>query len=523
MHRLQELVRLHRLGVSTRQMARLLRMGRNQVRKYHDALEAAGLLEGAASELPSVEALKAAMEEALPPATPRAQPSTAEPWAAEIDDALAKGAGAQAIYDTLRLEQDDFGASLWAVKRYCRRRRRAEPIRPEDVVIPVHTGAGEVAQVDFGYVGKLYDPEAGVLRRAWVFVMVLGFSRHQFCRIVFDQRTETWLRLHVEAFEYFGGVPETVVPDNLKAAVVRAAFGVKDQPAINRSYRELARHYGFKIDPTPPRAPKKKGKVESAVRYVKSNFFTPRDFRDIDEANARLDRWTLDVAGKRTHGTTGQRPLEVFDRQERDALQPLPDVRFEQVIWKEARVHPDCHVEFERLRYPVPWRFIGKQVWIQAKGPTLAVYFDDERIATHARNRRVSSKVLDAYLPEHRSALRHRSKAYWLERADLLGASAGQYIREVFDSDDVLSMLRTVQAMVTHLEGFPPERVHRACERARFFGNYKYTGLRDILRKGLDLEPLPVITPATPLKSPRYARSVSELLRLPMEETDEPN
>jgi hypothetical protein len=133
---------------------------------------------------------------------------------------------------------------------------QARQEQAEDVAIPVETPAGEVAQVDFGYAGKLYDAKEGRFRRAWVFVMVLGFSRHMFARIVFDQKTTTWLALHVEAFDELGGVPRVLVPDNLKAAVIRAAFGADGPSALNRSYRELARHYGFKVDPTPPRAPK---------------------------------------------------------------------------------------------------------------------------------------------------------------------------------------------------------------------------------------------------------------------------
>src|SRR5687768_7676166 len=106
--------------------------------------------------------------------------------------------------------------------------------------------------------------------------MVLGYSRHQFVRIVFDQQTETWLQLHAEAFAVLRGVPEVIVPDNLKAAVTRAAFAVDDSTVLNRTYVELARHCGFKVDPTPPRDPDKKGKVESAVKYVKNNFFPAR-------------------------------------------------------------------------------------------------------------------------------------------------------------------------------------------------------------------------------------------------------
>lgn len=268
MDRLVELVRLHRMGTGAREVARLLCISPNTERLYRLALQSAGLLTGAVQDLPTLEVLKAALVQQHPPKRPPQQISTLEPWRGEVVALRDKGLGARAIYDRLRLERGDFPGSYSAVKRLCRQLERAQGVQPRDVAIPVETAPGEVAQVDFGYVGRLYDPQAGTLRKAWCFVMVLGYSRHLFARVVFDQRVETWLGLHAEAFAALGGVVETVVPDNLKAAVVRAAFRADDTAALNRSYRELARYYGFKIDPTPPYAPQKKGKVESAVKYL---------------------------------------------------------------------------------------------------------------------------------------------------------------------------------------------------------------------------------------------------------------
>jgi hypothetical protein len=341
---------------------------------------------------------------------------------------------------------------------------------------------------------------------------VLTYSRHMFARVVFDQRVTTWMALHGEAFEHFGGVVETVVPDNLKAAVIRAAFGFTDEPALNRSYRELARHYGLKIDPTPPYSPEKKGGVESAVKYVKRNFFAPRSFEDIHDTNRRLDLWVAEIAGQRIHGSTHQRPLDRFEI-EKTQLRALPAKPFECVQWKQVTVHTDSQIEFERRLYPVPWRLMGKKVWVQATAKTIAVYWEDTRVATHQRNKPVPPEVYDQYLPDQRSPLRYRSQNFWIERA------------EVFACDDVLSQLRTVQAVVTHLEKFPLERAQAACRRAQYYGNYTYPGVRDILRKGLDREPLPVaVVPGDdPNARPRYARRIGELLQLSllMEDIDD--
>jgi transposase len=515
MHRLQDLVRLHRLGVGARTVARRLRMSPNTERTYRAALGAAGLLAGDVAALPELDVLRAAVVAALPPKTPAQQVSTIADWTTTITALLTEGATPTAIYDRLRLEHPEFTGSLSAVKRLCLRVQRARGIQPADVAIPVTTAPGEIAQVDFGYVGQLYDPATHVLRKAWVFVLVLGYSRHLVCRLVFDQRVETWLQCHVEAFAALGGVPAVVVPDNLKAAVVRAAFGVGDATTLNRSYRECARHYGFQVDPTPVRRPELKGKVEAAVKYVKRNFFAARRAeRDAGVLARELERWTREIAGQRRHGTTHRRPLEVFTTIEQPALRALPTTPYVLTVWRTATVHPDTHVCVERALYSVPWRLIGHKVLVRATPTALAIYADDTRVATHDRVGAGQRSTHDDHLPPERRDLRHRSRTYWEARADRLGAEVGAYVREVFASDDVLAQLRTVQQIVRHLERFPVARAQAACARARFYASYGYPALKAILAKALDQQPLPTARPALPpaLAAPRFARDLPALL-----------
>jgi transposase len=506
MDRLVELVRLHRMGTGARETARLLGMGPNTERQYREALEKAGLLDGAADALPGLEALKAAVVEHRPPALPPQQTSTVAAWEGQVKTWLGQGLGPRAMFDRLRLEHPGFPGSYASLKRLCRAMERARGVRETDVAVPVESEAGDVAQVDFGYVGRLFDPQTQTLRKAWCFVMVLGHSRHMVVRVVFDQRIDTWLGLHVEAFAELGGVPRTVVPDNLKAAVVRAAFHVEQPSELNKSYRELARHYGFKVDPTPPRDPAKKGKVEAGVKYVKGNFFVGREKTDVTEVRGELRRWCAEIAATRVHGTTGRRPIDVFTDVEHAALLPLPEKAYELVVWKKARVHRDAHIAFERRLYSVPWRLLDKDVWVRATPREVVVYADDERVATHDRNGRGHRSTVDAHLPDHRGDLRHRSRTYWEERAKLMGESVVAYVRTIFDADDVLSQLRTVQAVITHLETFPPERARAACERAAHFGNFGYGALKAILRQGLDLVAPETTAPVTVATAGRFAR-----------------
>lgn len=427
---------------------------------------------------------------------------------------VKRGAGAQAIHDCLRLKDTEFKSSVSAVKRFTARIRHEQGIKPEDVVIPVETDPGEVAQVDFGYVGKVYDPEGGVRRKAWVFVMTLGFSRRLYARLVFDQRVETWLECHILAFEYFGGVPAVIVPDNLKAAVIRCAFAVDGETTLNRSYRELARYYGCLIDPAPPRSPEKKGKVESGVKYTKNNFFKPRDLDalDVNVLQRDLQRWLAEVADVRIHGTTRERPIDRFEREEASALRALPPVRFELVVWKKAKVHPDSHVVFGKRSYSVPFQLMGQDVWIRATPRTVTIYAADERVATHSRQGKGHRSTDDAHLPEIRVAWRHRSQAHWRTRAHAIGDDVGKLVDAIFDSQDGLSKLRVVQSIVTHVSSFPPDRANAACRRAHAFGNHTYHGVKEILKKALDLEPATAVEPPKygALEQPRFARSPVE-------------
>ncbi|MFH1531988.1 MAG: hypothetical protein ABIK09_14775 [Pseudomonadota bacterium] len=188
------------------------------------------------------------------------------------------------------------------------------------------------------------------------------------------------------------------------------------------------------------------------------------------------------------------------------------------MLWKKAKVHRDYHVLFERRTYSVPWKHVGKEVWIRAWGNSLTVYLDDERIATHERRGKGYRSTCMGHNPDHRGAYAMRTREYWEDRADRIGEEVGLYISEVFDSDEALSKLRTVQGIVTHLEKYPKQRAIAACERARVYANYRCDGIKRILRLALDLVPLNDDDYQGGLERPRFARNPKELLRLPLEE-----
>jgi transposase len=510
MHDLQELVRLHRLRTPVREASTALRMSRNTHKAYSEKLGAAGLLDGAVDDLPSLEVLAAAVPQRLP----RQQVSSAEPWADRVAELVGTGHEPSAIFQRLTTEKPDFAASYDAVKRLCRRLRKGRPVRPDDVAIRVETPAGEVAQIDFGYVGEVVDPTTGAARRAWVFVMVLGYSRHLFARVVFDQSEKTWLDCHVRAFAWFGGAPRTLVPDNLKAAVVRAAFGADDDPEAQRDYRELARFYGCRIDPTPPRSPEKKGKVESGVHYVCRYLATRRPDADVDEVNADLERWNLDIAAQRVHGTTRRVPMRVFEEEERARLLGLPPTRYEVVTWRRTKVQQDTHVLFERRWYSVPWEHLGKEAWVRATPSQVEVFVEDRKVTAHARTGPGVRSTIPHHLPEHRRELAERSPEVWRERAAAMGPEVAAWVEEQLTGDAAVSALRRVQAAVLFLEDLPSGRADSVCRRARAYGLTRLAELRNVVGRRLDLADLPdeVAAPAPGMAgSPQYARAIGEM------------
>lgn len=179
---------------------------------------------------------------------------------------------------------------------------------------------GEKAQVDFGYIGRIPDP-TGKIKKAWVFCMVLCYSRLMYCEIVFNQEVKTFIRCHENAFRYFGGVPKMVKTDNLKAAILEANFY---EPVYQREYQEFSKHYGFSSIPCRVKTPTDKAKIESGVKYVKNNFFKGRSLKTYEEYKDGLKSWLDEICNVRIHGTTKKIPKEVFETEEKIALLPLP-------------------------------------------------------------------------------------------------------------------------------------------------------------------------------------------------------
>jgi len=345
----------------------------------------------------------------------------------------------------------------------------------------------EAAQVDFGKGPDITDCFTGKEIRTWIFVMTLCFSRHIYSEIVEDQKLSTWLGCHRRAFEFFNGVPSKIIIDNPKCAITRACFR---DPEVQRSYGELAEGYGFVISPCPPRDPQKKGRVESGVKYVKNSFVPLREFRSLADANAQLQRWVMQIAGNRIHGTTRQRPLSLFAEWEKNLLRALPDVPVELSCWAQLKVHKNCHIQFEKCSYSVPCQLMGKNVWLRATEKTVKVYHDLNLVAVHPRLKNPGSRSsVDEHMPPEALAWKRQSPRWCRGQAAEIGPSCLQIVEQLL-ADRILDNLRAVQGIIRLAIQYGPSRLEAACIRALGFDNPRYRTVKSILKQGLDQDRL---------------------------------
>jgi transposase len=302
--------------------------------------------------------------------------STAAPYHDAIVEKLDTGLSLQRIWQDL-VEEYGYGGSYESIKRYARRLER-----PHRAVGIYHSAPGEEAQVDFFRGAPTFRAETGQWKRPWVFRMTLCHSRHGYEEAVWDQKLETFLRLHENAFNDFGGTPRIIRQDNLKAAVVRACFY---DPDSNDVYLAFAAHWGFTPLPIRPRTPRENGKQERSGGYVKDNALKGRRFDSLEEHNEFLRRWNRTIARLRIHGTTRRQVWTHFLETDRQALLPPAQEPFPLFESATRTVHDDGHVEVKGAFYPAPLHLLHRQVRVRWDRHLVRLYDQDILVAVHHR------------------------------------------------------------------------------------------------------------------------------------------
>jgi transposase len=360
--------------------------------------------------------------------------------------------------------------------------------------------AGEKIFVDFsGKKPHLVDPRTGEIVEVELFVGVLGASNYTYVEATRSQDLESWVGAHQRMLEYFEGSSEIWIPDNLKSGVVRAD---RYEPGVNRTYEELAEHYGAVVIPARVRKPKDKPKVEAGVllaqRWILA-VLRNQTFFSLSGLNEAI--WKqLEILNGREMQKLGESRRELFERVDRPALKPLPQERYEIATWAECRVKIDYHVEVDKYYYSVSYQLIHEQVETRATKSVVEIYFKGRRVASHQRLRadqRFSTK------PEHMPRS-HREHLEWTPSrltawAVKTGPATGRLVSEILKRCHHLEQgYRSCLGIMSLGRHFDENRLEAACARAEKLDSYGYRTVKNILSSGLDRIPLEQETESSP-------------------------
>jgi transposase len=409
----------------------------------------------------------------VPPPHGRGRLSDCEPWCEVILAKLALGLSAQRIYQDLSAEHD-YAGSYYSVRRLVRRLEQRTPLPFRRM----ECGPGEEAQVDFGTGAPLLVD--GHRRRPHVFRIVLSHSRKAYSEAVLRQTTEAFLSCIENAFWAFGGVPQRLVLDNLKAAVDKADWY---DPDLHPKVRSFAAHYRIALLPTRPYTPRHKGKVERGVDYVQENALKGRTFASLDEENAFLREWEQTVADTRVHGTIRQQVGKLFLQVERPALQALPAEHFPFFQEAQRTVHRDGHVELERAFYSVPPEYLGRRVWVRWDARLVRICNDRlEPLAVHVRLEPGRFSTHQAHLPAAKVSAGEKGAAWLLGRIALVGSQAVSWAQAVLAQRGVEGM-RVLQGLLALVRRHPSTSIDHACGLALSSGEYRLRTIRTLISK----------------------------------------
>ncbi len=347
--------------------------------------------------------------------------------------------------------------------------------------------AGEKLFVDYaGQTVPIVSNVTGEIKTAQIFVAVLGASNYTFCEATWSQKLPDWINSHVRAFDFIGGVPTIVVPDNLKSAVTKAC---RYDPELNPSYQQLAAHYGTALVPARPLKPKDKAKAEVGVQIIERWILARlrhHTFFSLGELNVCIKALLKEVNTKPFKQLKGTRQ-QWFDSIDRPALLPLPKQSYQYTDITTVKVNIDYHVQYEDHFYSIPHHLVGEAIELHAKEYIIELYFHNQRITSHARKYYSGMTTVSEHMP-----VKHEKHHKW---------TPGRLMNWAKDiGDEVLLWVKTVLNQRQHPEqayrvclgllnlsrSYPAERLNKACLIANKNSLYKLKHIKDILLSNQD-------------------------------------
>ncbi len=484
MRKIKNVLRLHQeCKLSQHQIAKSLSLSVGVVNKYLKRAEAAGIKWPLSSELEDEEALRNKLQ---PEKIIR---TTSHPinYASIHQELRRKSMTLQLLWEEYVQEEK----KPLSYSQFCLLYRQWRTTQPQSM--RQNHKAGDKAFVDYaGQTINIIDPDSGEIRAAQIFVGVLGASNYTYAEATWSQKISDWLLSHRRMFEFFGGVPALVVPDNLKSGVQKAC---RYEPDINPTYADFIEYYGTAVLPARPRKPKDKPKVENAVLVVERWILARlrhHTFVGLEELNAAI-RGLL--------GKLNQRPFKkmpgcragLFAVTDQPALKPLPKHPYEIAEIKRAKVHIDYHIELNQHYYSVPYQYIGKEIMLRSTAKLLECHYQGKIIAIHAIS---VQKGKHTTLPEHMPKA-HRKHMEWtpgrfLTWASQVGSATTQYVKNLLESKPHPEQgYRSCLGLLNLAKRYGNERLAKACERAWFLGARTRKSVASILEHKMESQPLP--------------------------------
>lgn len=487
MRKIKEVLRLaFEESRSQREIARSLNVGRSTVGEYLTRAREVGLGWPLPGDWDDVR-LEA---ELFPPPPPAGTPRPLPDWE-RVHREMSKRKKTKVTLQLLWLEyranhvEDAYGYS-----RFCDLYR--EWLGTIDVVCRQPYEAGEKGFVDYaGPTIEIIDPDTGEVTQAMVFVGVLGASNYTYCEASRSRSLADWTASHVRMLEFWGGSPTLLIPDNEKSGVSEASYY---EPDLNRTYHDLATHYGLIVLPARPYKPADKAKVESAVQNVERWVMAPlrhHTFFHLSELNEAM-RPLLDALNNRPFQKMEGTRRILFDELDRPALRPLPAVRYEYATWKQAKVHIDYHIQVSGHFYSVPFQLARQPVEVRLTATTVEVFHRSRRVAAHLRGRRKGTYTTDSgHMPDH-----HRAHLEWTPDrfrrwARGIGPETARLVEGIIGRrSHPEQAYRTCLGLMRLEREYGCKRFEDACHRAADIGGLSWSSVKSILKSGFDRLPL---------------------------------
>jgi transposase len=478
MRNIREILRLaYEAKLSARKISRSLGVGRTTISDYLNRHAASGL----GWPLPPMS--DAELEQRLfPPAAPSCEQHPLPDWNLVQQELRRPGVTLQLLWIEYKSNRAD-GLQYSAFCNHYRAWRGQV-----DLVMRQTHLAGDKVFVDYaGQTLGIINQATGEVRSAQIFVAVLGASSYTYAEATWTQGLADWLGSHARAFEFFGGVPAVVVPDNLKSGVSKAC---RYEPDLNPSYRDLAEHYGVAVVPARVRKPKDKAKVESGVLLVERWILAAlrdRQFFGLAEANQAIRTLLVKLNERPFKKLPGSRRSQ-FEALDQPALRPLPAHPYRFAQWRLARVHIDYHIEVEGHYYSVPHSLVKQQLEVRYGEHTLECFHRGQRVASHLRSHlKGCHTTLTEHMPKGHQAYAEWSPERFVRWAGQFGSATRELIGTVLQQRrHPQQAYRSCLGILRLGKDFGPERLEAACGRALLLGTCSYKSLASILHKGLD-------------------------------------